>query len=91
MKQEKVESLKHLKEILSDGSNHDFFILLNFGLRSYKIMSWDGGDVFYVLNLIDDTEQNLSEAQLMDETLTNIGAAITKGAFFWENWEDENN
>ena len=47
--------------------------------------------MFYVLNLIDDTEQNLSEAQLMDETLTNIGAAITKGAFFWENWEDENN
>ena len=88
MKQEKVESLKHLKEILSDGQGRDFFIQLNYGQRSSKFISWDGGNTFYVLNYIDDTEQELTETQLMDDGYTNIGVAIKRGALFLESTEN---
>lgn len=82
----KVKSLEHLKQILSDrdGETREFFILLNGGLRSSKLMSWDGGNTFYVLNLIDDTEQELSEAQLMDRSYTNVGYALENGALYLE-------
>ena len=86
MKATQVKSLQHLKEILSDrdGDTREFFILLNGGLRSSKLMSWDGENTFYIVNEIDDTEQELSEAQLMDRTYTNIGYALEKGALFLE-------
>ena len=81
----KVKNIEHLKQILNDrdGETHEFYIQLNFGLRSSKLMSYDGESVFYVLNLIDDTEQELSEEQLFDDSLTNIGKAIKQGAFYW--------
>lgn len=83
----KVKSLEHLKQILSDrdGETREFFILLNGGLRSSKLISWDGENVFYVRNLIDDTEQELSEAQLMDRAYTNVGYALNNGALFLED------
>ena len=80
----KVQSIAHLKQILGDGENHDFFILLTGGLRSRKLISW-GGSAFYVLNLVDDEEQELSEAQLMDERYTNVGKAIGRGALYLDD------
>lgn len=79
-----VKSIEHLKQILSarDGETHEFFIQLNYGLRSSKLMSYDGESMFYVTNEIDDTKQELSEQQLFDESLTNIGKAINCGAFY---------
>ena len=79
-----VKSIEHLKQILSarDGETHEFYIQLNFGLRSSKLMSWDGESMFYVQNEIDDTWQELTEAQLMDRTYTNIGYALQNGAFY---------
>lgn len=47
-------------------------------------MSYDGESVFYVLNETDDTEQELTEAQLMDRTYTNVGHALNRGALYWE-------
>ena len=61
----KVKSVEHLKEILSNGDGRDFFIRLNFGARSSKFVSWDSGEnIFYVLNYIDDSEQELTEEML---------------------------
>lgn len=78
----KVTSIEHLEQILNDGEGRDFYILLNGGLRSSKHISYDDTSTFWVLNLIDDTEQELTEAQLMDRDYTNIGYAIENGAFY---------
>lgn len=77
-----VKSVNQLKTILADGETKDFFILLNFGLRSSKAISFDGDNTFYVLNEIDGTEQELTEQELMSSDLTNIGKAINNGAFY---------
>ena len=79
-----VKSINQLKDILADGETKDFFIQLNHGLRSSKSMSYDGDNTFYVLNNIDDTEQELTEQELMDDDITNIGKAINNGAFYLE-------
>lgn len=82
----KIKSVEHLKEILSDGDGRDFFIQLNFGARSSKFISWDSGEnIFYVLNYIDDSEQELTEEMLMDRDYTNIGYAIQMGAFYLDD------
>ncbi len=75
-----VENLEHLKQILSEGDTKEFVITLNGGLSSRKLLSWDGTSVFYVYNLADDTEQELTEAQLMDRSYTNVGYAMENGA-----------
>ena len=77
-----VKSTDQLKTILADGETKDFFILLNFVLRSSKAISYDGSSTFYVLNEIDGTEQELTEQELMNSDLTNIGKAINNGAFY---------
>ena len=77
-----VKSVNQLKTILADGETKDFFILLNYGLRSSKAISFDGDNTFYVLNEIDGTEQELTEQELMDSDITNIGKAINNGAFY---------
>jgi hypothetical protein len=77
-----VKSTDQLKTILADGETKDFFILLNFGLRSSKAISYDGSSIFYVLNEIDGTEQELTEQELMNGDITNIGKAINNGAFY---------
>ena len=77
-----VKSVNQLKTILTDGETKDFFILLNYGLRSSKAISFDGDNTFYVLNEIDGTEQELTEQELMDSDITNIGKAINNGAFY---------
>lgn len=77
-----VKSMDQLKTILADGETKDFFIQLHFGLRSSKAISFDGDNTFYVLNEIDGTEQELTEQELMDSDITNIGKAINSGAFY---------
>lgn len=79
---QQVKSIDQLKTILADGETKDFFILLHFGLRSSKAISFDGDNTFYVLNEIDDTEQELTEQELMNNDLTNIGKAINNGVFY---------
>jgi hypothetical protein len=77
----KVNSLDELKQ-MCDGVTKDFFIQLNFG-RSSKNISYNKDiDTFYILNEIDDTEQKLNSQTIMDEEYTNIGKAITIGAFY---------
>ena len=78
----RVNSLDELKQ-MCDGVTKDFFIQLNFGIRSSKNISYNKDtDTFYILNEIDDTKQKLNSQTIMDEDYTNIGKAITFGSFY---------
>lgn len=80
----KVKSVEHLHELVKEGRT-DYFIQLNGGFRSSKYINEGEEKDFFVLNLIDDTEQELSDAEIMDKSITNIGEAITEGAFWCDN------
>lgn len=76
-----ITSLEQLKAESKGGA--EFFILLNWNLMSSKRIEWDEEDKrFFIFNLIDDTEQELTEGQLMDMEYTNIGYAMEKGALY---------
>ena len=79
----RITSLEQLKKEARGDQNAEFFILLNGYLRSSKRIVWDEEEKqFFIFNYIDDTEQVLTEAQLMDKGFTNIGFAMTRGALF---------
>ena len=70
-------------EVYKNELKKDFFIQLNFGIRSSKSISYNKDtDTFYIINNIDGTEQELNSQTIMDEEHTNIGKAITLGAFY---------
>ena len=75
----RIRTNEQLKELAKNGL--DCFSLLNGGLRSSKHIRYHPDDnSFYVLNLIDDSEQELTEAQILDSSYTNIAEAMEKGA-----------
>jgi hypothetical protein len=79
----KITSMEQLKREAKDQWDGEFFILLKGNLRSSKRIVWDEEEKrFFIINFIDDSEQELTEAQLMDKGYTNIGYAMTKGALF---------
>ena len=77
----RIRTIEKLKELARAESGLDCYILLNGNLRSSKHIRYypDDGN-FYVFNLIDDSEQELTEAQIVDSSYTNIGEAMKKGA-----------
>ncbi len=78
---QRVKSLAHLKKLSTGGV--EFFITLNFGLRSYKRVAWDEKRKrFKIVNHIDGSRESLTEKQLMDRAYTNIGYAIKLGSLF---------
>ena len=78
-KDRRVRTIDQLKELAKNGL--DCFILLNGGLRSSKhIRYYPDDNSFYVFNLIDDSEQELTEAQILDSGYSNIVEAMKKGA-----------
>ena len=81
IKDKRIRTIEKLKELARAESGLDCYILLNGNLRSSKhIRYYPDDNSFYVLNLIDDSEQELTEAQLLDSEYTNIAEAIEKGA-----------
>ena len=77
----RMANMDQLKRESAHGG--DFFILLKGNLRSSKHILWDEAErLFFVHNGIDDTEQELTEEQIMDRAWTNIGHALIKGALF---------
>jgi hypothetical protein len=80
----KVNSIEHLKtEALShNGEYSDFYINLNFGVRSSKRILYEAdSNTFCIHNEIDDSYQdNLTEDELRNET--HIVIAIEQGALF---------
>ena len=82
-KDKRIRTIEQLKELAKNGL--DCFILLNGGLRSSKHISYHPDDnSFYVLNLIDGSEQELAENQILDSAYTNIGEAMKKGALIMD-------
>ena len=74
-----IESVDKLKELAKDRC--ECFIALNGGLRSSKTIDYDDDEkTFWILNEIDDTEQELTEKQLYTESM--IGEAIDKKALY---------
>jgi uncharacterized protein YaaR (DUF327 family) len=79
----RIRTIEQLKELAKKGL--ECFILLNGGLRSSKYISYNpDGNKFYVFNYIDDSEQELTESQLLDSEYTNIAEAIEKGALIMD-------
>jgi hypothetical protein len=84
-KDKRIRTIEQLKELARDETGLDCFILLNGGLRSSKhIRYYPDDNSFFVLNLIDDSEQELTESQILDSAYSNIGEAIKKGALIMD-------
>lgn len=76
----KIKSLRELKK-LARNTEIECAIILNYGVFSRKSISYlSKSKKFSVQNWIDDTSQVLTEKQIMDKRITNIGYAISKGA-----------
>jgi hypothetical protein len=84
-KDRRIRTIEQLKELAKDENGLDCFILLNGCMRSSKhIRYYPDDNSFYVLNLIDDSEQELTESQLLDSEYTNIAEAMEKGALIMD-------
>ena len=75
----KVQSVAHLRALIKAGT-HSYALALNGGLFSRKTIRATRDGKFRIINHIDDSKVTLSEAELF--TASNIGEAMTKGAFF---------
>ena len=77
----KIKSIEHLKKEAINGC--DCFIQLIGPLRSSKHILYDNiPRQFEIINMIDGSEQVLSETEIMDKDLTNIGHAMINGALY---------
>ena len=84
-KDRRIRTIEQLKELAKDENGLGCFILLNGGLRSSKhIRYYPEDNSFFVLNLIDDSEQELTESQILDSSYSNIGEAMKKGALIMD-------
>ena len=77
----RIESVKELRNEVKN-KHHNFFIHLGYARSSKKIYLEKDKSSFRVHNLIDNTKQVLSAEQIMDRNMTNIGYAISNGAFW---------
>ena len=80
IKDKRIKKISQLKELAKADDGLDCYILLNGCLRSSKhIRYYPDDNSFFVLNLIDDSEQELTESQILDGAYSNIGEAMEKG------------
>ena len=77
----KIESIEQLRLFAGTYDGLNCYVLLNYGLHSSKSIHYENG-VYWIWNLIDDTEQELTEEQLFDRSLTIIGDAMKSGNLF---------
>ena len=73
----KIESISQLRDALKEG--HEDFVIYNGLIRSSKFIGFGEEKDFFVLHLIDDSEEELSEEEL---NKSNIGKAIENGTFY---------
>jgi len=75
-----VKGLKDLKNLLAEGY-YEYLITLQGRLISRKNIEFNPKNKkFYIINWIDDSEQKLTQKQLMLKSYTNIGYALKKKA-----------
>ena len=84
----RIDSVDELRTVLS-GGQREFKMLLNCGVFSRKEMALKPDGRFYVYNHIDDSETTLTAGELMDASVTAIGKAITKAAFWMYGKQNE--
>ena len=76
----KVNSLDELKH----PDERDYKMFLGSGIVfSRKTIRYQSGR-FHIINHIDGSRQSLTEAEMMDKNVTNIGASIEHGTFYEE-------
>lgn len=84
MKRKQVNSIEELFLLVSEG-HHDYTLRLNFFINSRKYITKGNREgTLEILNLIDDTVDTLTAEEIGDKSLTNIGTAIERGAFYME-------
>ena len=84
-KDKRIKEISQLKELAKADNGLDCYILLNGCLRSSKHIRYHLDDnSFFVLNLIDDSEQELTESQILDSAYSNIGEAMKKGCLIMD-------
>ena len=79
---QKINSQKELDDLIKNvkgGYPLECFVLLNFGLRSSKDISFNENNDYYVYNTVDDSEEIIVHSQLMNSS---IGEAISIGALY---------
>lgn len=74
-----IKTIQQLRKLASAEDGLECFIRLKHGLISRKKIDFVDG-FFYVFNHIDESEQQLSEQQILDDKYTNIGKAMRRGA-----------
>jgi len=87
--QYRIWDISELKKL---ALNNDFecFIVLNGGLRSSKVIRYNPKKkkCWYIWNLIDDSQQDLTLEQLRKPSYTNVGKALKLGALWYEKERD---
>jgi len=81
-----IRNTQQLREAIEEGLS-EFWLLLMGGGYSAKIITAASKRRFHVVNHIDGSSQVLTEAELF--TQSNIGEAMTKGAFVAEEQSHE--
>ncbi len=84
-----IHNIKELRDILIEHqgiANYlSFAIILNKGGFSRKEIGLNDDDTFFIFNCNNNTQQDLSEKELMDERLTFIGRAMKFNSFIFIN------
>lgn len=76
-----INTIEELKDLAIQGV--ECYIALNSGFKSSKHITYiEDAEVFEVINYIDESEQILTEKDLFDEELTNIGKALNLKALY---------
>ena len=89
-KAQKIETIEQLRELARENLV-ECFIVLTGGLRSSKRLMYfprNGEWMWYVWNLVDDTEQVLTEEQLLSDDYGNIGKALRTGNLYLNKEEN---
>lgn len=88
MKTKKINNVGQLRDALHGSDDcKDFAIVLGgggmFSRKEIALMKTPTGkERFFIFNSIDGSTQFLSDKKLIDERYTNIGEAMSKGAFY---------
>lgn len=82
-----IMTMEKLKELASHEDGLECSIILKGGMISRKKINFDG-EIFYIFNYIDESEQELTEIELMDKSKTNIGEALKNSSLVY--WPGEN-
>lgn len=80
MKIIKIEDLEHFEKTLTE-EPQDYFIMINSYVKSSKSIFKDG-ELYNILNEIDDSEIVLDVKELFDTDITHVGSCLLEGNLF---------